>query len=183
MWQASHLDQQEDDSVSGMWIVSPPEAASPPREAKSRDEIAEAVLGRLLAPLPRVLLLTRGKTGILGWGGRGERLTAGRVAAIRVPARDRSIFAQVERSGVPHFGTLDRELWPRTFADLLGPVPPDCAVFPIRILNGVAAFLYVDRVGQPMLYEDFATVARAAAWASSTFTQFLLRRDKTAPVN
>lgn len=180
MWQSSQLDDQEDEGVSGMWTAAAREPVSSPAwEPRSRDEIAEALFGTHLAALPRIVLLDSSKAGILGWQGRGEGVSRDRLSEILIPPRERSVFAHVERSGVPHFGTLDRELWPPAFADLFGPAPPECAVFPIRILEGVAAFLYADRLGQPMAYEDFALIARAAAWTSSALSQVFLRHRAT----
>jgi hypothetical protein len=181
MWQASQLDDQEDEGVSGMWTAGLREpVTSPAWEPRSREEIAEALFGTHLAALPRIVLLDSSKAGILGWQGRGDGVSRDRLSEILIPLRERSVFAHVERSGVPHFGTLDRELWPPAFADLLGPTPPECAVFPIRILDGVAAFLYADRLGQPMAYEDFALIARAAAWTSSALSQVFLRHRATS---
>lgn len=181
MWQASQLDDQEDEGVSGMWTAALREPVSSPAwEPRSREEIAEALFGTHLAALPRVVLLDSSKAGILGWQGRGDGVSRDRLSEILIPLRERSVFAHVERSGVPHFGTLDRELWPPAFAELLGPAPPECAVFPIRILEGVAAFLYADRLGQPMAYEDFALIARAAAWTSSALSQVFLRHRATS---
>jgi len=180
MWQTSQLDDQDDEGVSGMWTAAAREPVSSPAwEPRSREEIAEALFGTHLAALPRIVLLDSSKAGILGWQGRGEGVSRDRLSEILIPLRERSVFAHVERSGVPHFGTLDRELWPPAFAELFGPSPPECAVFPIRILEGVAAFLYADRLGQPMAYDDFALIARAAAWTSSALSQVFLSHRAT----
>jgi hypothetical protein len=126
-----------------------------------------------------VLLLATGKSGVTGWRGRGPALTADAVSAIRVPTSEISVFSSVQQSGVPHFGAIDRAEWPQALSSVLGPAPPDCAIFPIRILDGVAAFLYADRLGAPMQYEDFAVVARAAASAANVLSRFLLRADRS----
>jgi hypothetical protein len=46
--------------------------------------------------------------------------------------------------------------------------------------DDIAAFLYADRLGHPMQYEDFARIARTAASAAGVLARFLLRHD--APV-
>jgi hypothetical protein len=120
-----------------------------------------------------VLLLGSGKSGVTGWRGRGAGLSTDRIAAIRIPAAESSVFSSVRRTGVPHFGPLDATEWPKELADLFGRTPPDCAVFPIRVLEGVVAFLYADRLGEPMRHEDFAVVTRSAAQASRLFSLFL----------
>lgn len=142
-------------------------------EARTRDEVADSVLRDCLSGIPRALLLGSGKSGVTGWRGRGAGLSVDNIAAIRIPASETSVFSSVRRTGVPHFGSLDGSEWPKGLADLLGRTPPDCAVFPIRVLEGVAAFLYADRLGEPMRHEDFAVVARSAAQASRLFSLFL----------
>jgi hypothetical protein len=187
-----------DDVAAGMWKPGPDETesagASEPASlssvssgiapdsgsgARRREEIADSLLEGPLEALPRVLLLAFGKNGVTGWRGRGAGLEDETVAAIRIPGSEISIFSSVQQSGVPHFGAIDRAEWPPALASLFGVVPPDCAIFPIRVLDGVAAFLYVDRLGAPMQYEDFAIVARAAATAANVLSRFLLRNDRS----
>ncbi len=76
-----------------------------------------------------------------------------------------------------HFGPVDQSQWPRALEPLLGATPLDCAVFPVRVSDGVAAFLYADRLGQPMRYQDFSMIARAAAAAANLLAQFMLRQN------
>ena len=83
---------------------------------------------------------------------------------------------------MPHFGPLEPAQWPKSLAAFLGEREPDCAVFPIRILDGIAAFLYADRLGEALHYEDFAVVARASAATANALARFLLRRNNPAPV-
>lgn len=148
--------------------------------ARSRDEIADSILQGVLEQLPRVLLLGTGKTGVTGWRGRGPGLTPEIVAAIRIPNSEISVLSSVQQSGIPHFGAIDRSEWPESLAALFGSTPPDCAIFPIRLLDGVAAFLYADRLGRPMQYEDFAIIARTAASAANVLSRFLLRSDRSS---
>jgi hypothetical protein len=84
------------------------------------------------------------------------------------------VFSAVQQSGVPHFAVTEQSEWPRALAELFGPKPLDCAIFPIRVFDDVAAFLYADRMGEPMHYEDFALIARAAASAASILSRFLV---------
>ncbi|HEY6146369.1 MAG TPA: hypothetical protein VIZ69_01675, partial [Thermoanaerobaculia bacterium] len=180
----SPLDRDAD-VVAGMWQPAPEvpvpadpwwegRADSPAAEARTRDEIAESVLGRSLASVPRVILLGAGRTGISGWRGRGPGLTPDAVASIRVSHAEISVFSAVQESGVPHFGPTDRSEWPRGFAQRFGAAPLDCAIFPIRVLDGTAAFLYADRLGSPMKYEDFALIAKASGTAAGMLSRFLL---------
>jgi hypothetical protein len=180
MWRSSPLEDSVDEAVAGMW--TPSEEAGPQLwEARSREEIGEAVLQNALTHLPRVILFGAGKTVISGWRGRGPNLTAEQIGSTRIPVMEESVFSIVEGSGVPHFGRVERADWPPALAVLLGPRPLDCAIFPIRILDGVAAFLYADRLGEPMQYEDFGVIARTAASTANILARFLLRPN-TAPV-
>lgn len=136
-------------------------------------EIGDALLRKSLTDIPRVILLGVGKTLFIGWKGRGPGLSPEQIATIRLSASEPSIFTLVAQSGAPHFGPLETGQWPRTFRVLFGPKLPDCAVFPIRVLDRLTAFLYADRLGEPMPYEDFAVIARAAAATASALSRLL----------
>jgi hypothetical protein len=185
MWQPAPGGSESEDEIESEASVQAQAPAAVSLEpsgsagARRREEIADSVLRGALEALPRVLLLATGKSGVTGWRGRGPALTADAVSAIRIPTSEISVFSSVQQSGVPHFGAIDRAEWPQALAAVLGPAPPDCAIFPIRILDGVAAFLYADRLGAPMQYEDFAVVARAAASAANVLSRFLLRADRS----
>ncbi len=170
---------EDDEAVAGMWRPAPPEdPADGVAVARSREELADFILEGPLLPLPRVMLLGSGTTGVTGWRGRGDRLSAAVVSSIRIQFSELSIFSAVQESGVPHFGAIDKSEWPRALEELFGRVPPDCAIFPIRVLDSVAAFLYADRAGAPMRYEDFAMVARATASAASVLSRFVLQPER-----
>lgn len=141
-------------------------------KSRGPDEIGDAVLHRFLTDIPRVLLLAVGGNAITGWRGRGPGLSPERIASLVIPTDERSILADLQRSGLSHFGPLEADRWPRAFLELLGLPPPDCSIFPIWILDGVAAFLYADRLGMPMRYEDFGLMARAAASTANVLSRF-----------
>lgn len=196
MWQAAPSEASEGPAPHPAPVETPspsPAAAEPvslverveaagetPSGVRSRDEIADSILQGALEQLPRVLLLGAGRTGVTGWRGRGPGLTPEVVASIRIPNSEISVLSSVQQSGIPHFGAIDRAEWPGALASLFGSLPPDCAIFPIRLLDGVAAFLYADRLGGPMQYEDFAVIARAAASAANVLSRFLLRNDRSS---
>jgi hypothetical protein len=165
MWRHPAPDPAES-IASGMWTPHAP-APSPADTGRTRDEIAEAVIDGLLTDLPRVVLLTVKEGEIRGWRGKGLELTSERVAAIRIPVRQLTVFSSVLATGRPHSGPVVKTLWPEAMSALLGSDPKECAVFPIRLADGVAAFLYADRLDQSLQYEDFARLARAAASTAS----------------
>lgn len=189
VFESTSFPVENDEVAAGMWKAAPEEEGAASVDspsatldsvagARRRDEIADSLLEGALETLPRVLLLASGRNGVTGWRGRGPGMTADTVSAIRVPVSEISIFSSVQESGVPHFGSVDPAEWPRNLVAIFGAAPPDCAIFPIRILDGVAAFLYADRLGAPMQYEDFAIVARASASAANVLSRFLLRSDR-----
>lgn len=179
MWQPAPPDDAEN-VASGMWTSRDDEPEAAVFEARSREDIADTVLANALIDIPRVVLLGVGRTFVTGWRGRGPGLTPERVAGIRVPIAGRSIFASVRDSKTPHFGAVEPDEWTPALRAVLGDSEPECAVFPIRVGDDIAAFLYADRLGQPMQYEDFARIARTAASAAGVLARFLLRHN--APV-
>lgn len=182
MWRPAADESTDEAAVNRMWTPSPAEIEASIGEARTREEIWKVALETFLVKLPRVVLLGCGKSAITGWQGRGDAVTAEFVSSLRIPLSEDTVFASILASGVPHFGPLEQIQWPPELAERLGERAPDCAVFPIRILDGIAAFLYADRLGAPMHYEDFAIVARASAATANALSRFLLRRNSTAPV-
>jgi hypothetical protein len=183
MWRPAAEDGRAGEAaVSRMWTPSAAEIEASIGEARTREEIGQVALETYLVKLPRVVLFGCGKSAVTGWQGRGEAVTAEFVSSLRIPLSEDTVFASILASGVPHFGPLEQVQWPPELAERLGERAPDCAVFPIRILDGIAAFLYADRLGSPMHYEDFAIVARASAATANALARFLLRRNSATPV-
>ena len=183
LWRISRMDDTDDAIVTGMWTgpdTLPP--AIPYPEGGTREELAAAVLEAHLPGFPRAVVLGWEQRGTVAWYARGEHVS-GHAQDIWVPSHERSIFGHVERTGAPHFGALERELWPRAMADLVGSIPPDCAVFPVRVGDSVAAFLYTDRLGEPLLYEDFGVMTRAAAALAASLSRFRLNSNSSASVH
>jgi MshEN domain len=149
-----------------------------------RDLIAESTLDALAARFPRILLLSSGQEAVQGWTGRGGRLTRGRVARIRIPWGEPSIFAFVKLSGSSHRGGLSRILLPPAMVELLGDRgTSSCGVFPVRIKDRLVAFLYADRAGAPMSEEDYRALEAAASTLGSSLAKLLLELRKAAPAS
>jgi hypothetical protein len=158
-------------------LAGPPELRSP-----SRDRIAESALDALTQRFPRAILLMSGQDAIQGWSARGAGLTRERIASIRVPWGDPSIFAFVKLSGSPHRGGLSRVLMPPVLSALLGPrAAASCAVFPVRIKDRLVAFLYADRMGAPLTDEDHRALEAAASSLGSALARLLLELRRAAP--
>jgi hypothetical protein len=158
-----------------------PERPEPPR-TPARDRIAEAALDSLTQRFPRAILLMSGQDSIQGWSARGAGLTRDRIAGVRIPWGDPSIFAFVKLSGTPHRGGLSRVLMPPVLAALLGPrAAASCAVFPVRIKDRLVAFLYADRLGAPLNEEDHRALEAAASSLGSSLARLLLALRRAAP--
>lgn len=142
-------------------MPSGPSAEPLPDFIAGREGLADNLIEKQLAGIPRVLLLAAGDAGIRGWRGRGPLLSPETVSILRIFWTEPTIFQEVNRTDTPHFGPLDRSLWPRDFVLLLGPDPPPCAIFPVRGFQGVTAFLYADFLGAPVPREEFARIERA----------------------
>ena len=164
----------------------PPRAArSEPAESRTpaRDRIADAAIDALTQRFPRAMLLMSGQDAIQGWTARGSGLTRERIASVRIPWGDPSIFAFVKLSGSPHRGGLSRVLMPPVLAALLGPrAAASCAVFPVRIKDRLVAFLYADRLGAPLGEEDHRALEAAASSLGSELARLLLDLRRAAPV-
>jgi hypothetical protein len=169
-------------------VEAPPRAqpSAAPAEPRSpaRDRLAESALDALTQRFPRAMLLMSGQDAIQGWSARGAGLTRERIASIRIPWGDPSIFAFVKLSGTPHRGGLSRVLMPPVLSALLGPrAAASCAVFPVRIKDRLVAFLYADRMGAPLTDEDHRALEVAASSLGSSLARLLLELRRAAPAS
>jgi hypothetical protein len=189
MWKDETAAGAPEMPVPAVWSLPRPASAPAPasreheeERAAGRDEIAEAALEALAERFPRSLLLVSAQEAIQGWTGRGGGLTRPRVAALRIPWGEPSIFAFVKLSGTPHRGSLSRILMPGALADLLGDrATASCAVFPVRIKDRLVAFLYADRLGAPLSDQDYKNLEVAASSLGSSLARLLLDLRKAAP--
>jgi hypothetical protein len=175
----------EEPIVSTMW-ERPVEAAAPAPRAEvrspARDRLAESTLETVCGKFPRAILLMSGLEAVQGWTARGSGLTRDRVADIRIPWGDPSIFAFVKLSGSPHRGPLSRILVPAKLAALLGDKAASaCAVFPVRIKDRLVAFLYADRLGAPMTEDDYRSLEIASSALGSSLARLLMDLRRAIP--
>jgi hypothetical protein len=185
MWKDDVPTESEKPALPGGPEPAPAETGLADVEpATGRDQIAESALEGLAARFPRVLLLVSAQDSVQGWTGRGGRLTRSRVARLRIPWGEPSIFAFVKLSGTAHRGSLSRILLPSALAELLGEkATAACAVFPVRIKDRLVAFLYADRAGAPLSEEDYRSLEVAASSLGSALARLLLELRKAAPAS
>ncbi len=183
MWQPEAAAQ--DRIVGTMW-ERPADAAPAPQPAEvrspARDRLAESTLETVCGRFPRAILLMSGQEAVQGWTARGSGLTRDRVASIRIPWGDPSIFAFVKLSGSPHRGPLSRVLVPPKLAALLGDkAAASCAVVPVRIKDRLVAFLYADRLGAPMTEDDYRSLEIASSALGSSLARLLMDLRRSVP--
>lgn len=174
--------EAEEPIVSAMW--ERPAAAPGHAEERSpaRDRLAESTLETVCGRFPRAILLMSGQEAVQGWTARGSGLTRDRVAGIRIPWGDPSIFAFVKLAGSPHRGPLSRVLVPPKLAALLGDkAAAACAVFPVRIRERVVAFLYADRLGAPLSEDDYLNLEVASSALGSSLARLLMDLRRAVP--
>jgi hypothetical protein len=182
MWHAPET--ADEAQVKAMWGGRRPEAVKPAEEERPpvRDRLAESTLETLCARFPRALLMMSGSDAVQGWTARGAGLNRDRIAGVRVPWGEPSIFAFVKLSGSPHRGALSRILIPPKLAALLGDKSAAaCAVFPVRIKDRLVAFLYADRLGAPLSDEDYRSLEVAASALGSALARLLIDLRRSVP--
>ena len=183
MWR-SEASVVDEPIVGTMW-ERPVEAAPAPRteeRSPARDRLADSTLETVCGKFPRAILFMSGVEAVQGWTARGSGLTRDRVASIRVPWGDPSIFAFVKLSGSPHRGALSRVLVPPKLAALLGDkAAAACAVFPVRIKDRLVAFLYADRLGAPMTDDDYRSLEIASSALGSSLARLLMDLRRAVP--
>jgi hypothetical protein len=179
LWMQAPLERVPSDLVSGMWTPAEGEAA--PTTTPTREELGRLALARIPEALARVVLFAVEEHGqVTGWCGRGAGLDPNRAAAVALSPGPRSVFSQVARSGMGHFGPLSPALWPPELEPLLGASPPPCAVFPVRTARGLSGFLYADRAGATLLYEDFELATEAAVTVAQFFSDTFAPGEETS---
>ncbi len=180
MWRREQ--EVEEPTVNAMWerpaaVVHQAEERSP-----ARDRLAESTLETVCGRFPRAILLMSGQEAVQGWAARGSGLTRDRVAGVRIPWGEPSIFAFVKLSGSPHRGPLSRILLPPKLAALLGnKAAAACAVFPVRIKERLVAFLYADRLGAPLSEDDYRSLEIAANALGRSLARLLMDLRRAVP--
>ena len=145
-------------------------------ERRDHERALAPIVEALTARLPRVIVFGVTESFLTPWVGHGAGVRE-RLASLRIPCGEQSVLAEAAKSGVPHFGPVEPEKFPRALRGSIEQAPP-CAVFPIRTHDGVKALLYADRLGDSLPYEDFAVLARAAVSAANALSGSPLKTDR-----
>jgi hypothetical protein len=154
-------------------VIEPKNSPAEVSEPRGHGTVLDPIVEALVARIPRVIVFRVATPSLTAWTGRGPGVSPDRLAAVRLPADERTVLAEAAKSGVPHFGPVEPERFPPDLGSLIQPQAPPCAVFPVRVLDGVRALLYADRLGDALPYEDFEVLARAAVSAGNVLAQSL----------
>lgn len=146
-------------------------------EARSRDDIARALMEFCRIRASRVALFAVDKAGALrGLAGAGVGFETKHLSTVTVPVVEGSIFDAVLRNKEFHFGVVPPSSANRELYSALGSKPPVMAtILPIPVLGRVASLLYIDDEDRPMSQPDIPLMRRVATKAGLAFELLLLR--------
>lgn len=127
-------------------VPANPEAASARFDnARSRDEVVEALLALCLSYFRRVAFFIVREPWVLGWAGLGEGMERGFVASLGVPLDRPSVFRDVTRDRNVFIGRFGQEDEDRRFLRAISKRPgTTAAVFPIVLRGRVVNLVYGD---------------------------------------
>jgi hypothetical protein len=145
------------------------------RNATSRDEVLDLVLGgaRLLAA--KVALFVVKKGGYLGWNGSPELGGRAALQAVLIPLDSDSIFDRAVQEEL-YLGPIPADAVHGPLLGVLKNPSRDVAVVPIRVGGKTAVILLADELGDTMIgTRRLEELARAAG---ETFGRILRTRSK-----
>ena len=147
--------------------------------AKSREEIAEIILGFAGVVFDNALIFFVQEGAALGWKGRGVSLDEVAVDLIKVPLNMPSIFQEahekLQAAGGPITDTpFNRQL----FKIMRRPPAKSVAVVPVVIRNRVVNLIYVDRLGRLDALEASAALSELAITVAEAYVRILKESRK-----
>jgi hypothetical protein len=147
-------------------------------DARTRDDIARALIDFCRIRASRVALFAVDKTGALrGLAGAGVGFETKRLSTVTVPAVEGSIFDAVLRNKEFHFGVVPPSPANRELYSALGSkLPVMATLLPIPVLGRVVSLLYIDDEDRPMSQPDIPLMRRVAAKSGLAFELLLLRK-------
>lgn len=114
-------------------------------EARSRDEVVEAVLALARHYFQRVVFFIVREPWVLGWTGAGEGMDRELAQSLRIPLDEPSVFRLVTRDKTVFMGRLGPEEQTQRFARALGKRPQtNAALLPLMVRGRVVNLLYGD---------------------------------------
>ena len=146
------------------------------KDALTRDEIFDAVVGFSAARFVRTALFVVMQEKVIGWGGRGDGFDPARIRAATIPFGVPSIFSYFRMGSDFYFGPVPDMPANRQFYRELSVTPPDRALLiPILIKGRLIALLYGDNGAGRREEPDIALFRRVAQKASLALEILILR--------
>jgi hypothetical protein len=140
--------------VAALRAVPAPAAAAPHsmaalserlRAAETRDEIFDAILDYTAARFRRCALFVVQQDRVLGWSGRGEGISGGRIRNVSVPLTRPSLFVFFRDGGHYYYGPVpDLPANARFYLDMGCPPPARVLLMPLMIKDRPSVVLYAD---------------------------------------
>lgn len=121
------------------------------KRTQSAEEIGDVVASCLRPLFRRAALLQVRRGHVAGWRGHGEGLDARLFHDLEIGLGEPSVFLDLGLGAELHLGVLAPMPTHRRLVRCWGPAwPAECLVIPVRIDRRTAAFLYGDRVSNPL---------------------------------
>ena len=144
-------------------------------EVSDRDEAARLLVDFLRQELERVILFAVRRDATTGWTGDGDDLTEERIAALRIPLDQPSLFLNLRQGSAFHLGTLPALPAHRPLVSLLGgEAPEECLLLPVRIGERMVAAIYCDRGGAHLGEIDLEALRHLADSFAHTLERCIL---------
>lgn len=125
--------------------MDPEAAAARIDEARTRDEIVEALVAVCQKWFRRVIFFIVREPWVLGWSGAGEGMDRSLAGTLRVPLDQPSVFQTVTRAKTVFIGRFGPEEENQRFLKAIGKRPAtNAAMFPIAVKGRVVNLVYGD---------------------------------------
>ncbi len=153
------------------------------RTASHRDHVAAAVLDAAAGLADRVALFSVHQGKVTGWAWRGEGVVQEDFHNFILPLDRPSVFLNIAQGVQLHCGALATLEGNAPIVEALGAPPPrEAVVVPIKVRGRLAAFLWLDRFGQPAASIPTAAVQDVARLAGMAL-EILVLRQKIKPAS
>jgi hypothetical protein len=146
------------------------------RAAETRDDVFDAVLDYAAAEFRRAALLVVQQDRVIGWSGRGEGLSPGRIRNVVVSLDRPSLFIFFRTGGDYYYGPVpDLPANARFYLDLGIPPPARVLLLPLTIKDRPSVILYADQGSATGKAPDVQTYRRLLRKAAIGLEVLILR--------
>ena len=147
-------------------------------QALDRDDIMRILLDFLGDGFERAILFTHLNNELRGRDARGTDLLVDAVRQVRMPAKGRSVFADVLRTKAPYFGPLvTNSAVNRAFSEALGGVAGNILVLPVVLSGRVPVVVFASGTTHPV---DPRSIRALAEGVSHALERLIMRQKQTS---